>query len=156
MSFQIEKKTLPDIPVMYIHRDFTQENINQGGMFFGQAAGYVVAHGGTPAGAFMLYGEPVGDIMPVDCCIAVKGLLPESDMVKAKIVAGGEFLMAEMVHTGSYGKLHEAWMELMRRIDEQGYEGLSPMREIYLDEDMSTPEEQLTTLLLVPVVRKQP
>ncbi len=151
-SFKIITKKLDDIPVMYISKALTMENLNEIGPTFDELTTYIAQNGGEITGSFILYGESTEEIMNVGCCLSVKDLIEESSYIKAKIVPGGEFLAAQAIHKGSYEELPKTWKEFMIWIEGEGYtfDNL-PMREIYLNSPMEIPENELLTEILIPV-----
>ncbi len=152
MNFEIKTKKFEDINVMYIFQSLSMENIEEMGKAFEKAAAYVMQHGGEISGSFTLYGECTEEIMNMDCCIAVKKLLPESGEIKAKTVPGGEFTAACTVHKGSYSELGKTWEGLMEWISKEGYSfDNKPMREIYINMPMQVPENELLTEIIIPI-----
>jgi effector-binding domain-containing protein len=95
-------------------------------------------------------------LMNADCCIAVTSLLTESDDIKAKIIDGGEGLMARPVYKGPYSGISEIWTDFIIWIVGEGYSLVecSPFREIYLNSPLKVDESELLTELIVPVAKK--
>jgi effector-binding domain-containing protein len=156
MAYEVLTKQFEDIKVMYIPKTVSQQEFKNIRSSFDTVASHVLQNGGKSVGSFMLYHECNDEIMNVDCCIMVTTLLPESDDIKAKIIGGGEYLVACGVHKGAYSGISEAWNEFITWILSEGYSLVDgpPFWEIYLNSPMDVDEKDLLTQLIVPVAKQ--
>jgi effector-binding domain-containing protein len=155
MPYEVLSKQFEDIPVMYIPKTVSEREFKNIRSSFDTVVSHVLQNGGKSAGSFMLYHECTDEIMNVDCCIAVTSLLPESSDIKAKIINGGEWLVARAVHKGAYSGISEAWNDFITWIVGEGYSLVDgpPFWEIYLKSPMEVGESELLTELIVPVAK---
>jgi effector-binding domain-containing protein len=155
MPYEVLSKQFDDTPVMYIPKTVPAQEFKNIRTTFDAVASHVLQNGGKIAGSFMLYHECTDEIMNVDCCIAITSLLPESGDIKAKIVDGGEWLVARAVHKGAYSGISETWNDFITWIVSEGYALVDgpPFWEIYLNSPLEVVESELLTELIVPVAK---
>ena len=84
----------------------------------------------------------------VECCFAVKKLLPDSEDICGREVDGG--LMIGTVHKGSYDQLEQAYTAIMSWAKQNGYNLLPNMRDIYLNDPCMVEPEDLETKVVWP------
>jgi effector-binding domain-containing protein len=156
MPYEVLTKRFEDTPVMYVPKSVSAQEFLDIRSSFDAVASHVVQNGGKIASSFMLYHECTDEIMNVDCCIAVASLLPEGDDIKAKIVDGGEWLVARGIHKGAYSGISDAWTDFITWIVGEGYSLLDgpPFWEIYLNSPTDVSESELRTELIVPVAKE--
>jgi effector-binding domain-containing protein len=156
MPYEVLTKQFEDMPVMYIPKTVSEQEFKNIRASFDTVVFHVLQNGGKNDGSFMLYHECTDEIMNVDCCIAVTSLLPESDEIKAKIIDGGEWLVARAVYKGTYSGISETWTDFITWIVGEGYSLVDgpPFREIYLNSPLKVGESELLTELIVPVAKK--
>ncbi|KUK64377.1 MAG: Transcriptional regulator, MerR family [Desulfotomaculum sp. 46_80] len=77
---------------------------------------------------------------------------PVSDKSLANnILPAGE--AAAVMHVGPYNTLEKAYEALFEWVNKNGYKVVYPIREVYYNDPKNTPEDQLATEIILPVVR---
>jgi effector-binding domain-containing protein len=86
-------------------------------------------------------------------CEIIDRPIPDSGDIQTLTLPGGEF--ASYIHKGSYEGLHQAYITVMKWIDDQGLVICGPDREVY-HENMATTEnpQEFVTEILIPIKEK--
>ncbi len=157
MDYKVEKRTFPSYKIMSIRAvvPFSQISGAMGGMFeelctYCQKKGCQVA--GDPVALYHAEGASM-EALDIECCLPVAELVEEAGRVKGRALDGETNLMAQHTHKGPYEGLKKVYEDMMAWADGEGYKWLTdyPMREIYLNDPMTTKPEDYLTEIVWPV-----
>jgi AraC family transcriptional regulator len=87
-----------------------------------------------------------------EVCLPVSSETKGDKLVTVKTLTGAE--VASTIHTGAYNKVGATYEKLTKWVAEQGYFFNGPVREIYLNDPNTVPEESLKTEIQIPVGKK--
>lgn len=116
----------------------------------GEVAGEIVSAGGIPAGppTVLYYDE---EFNPDKADVEVAFPVNDPAMATRTIPAT---LAVTTVHVGPYDGLANAYMAVYGWANDNGYEAIVPMRDVYMNDPANTPPEKLVTEVIVPVRKK--
>ncbi|MGE5579461.1 MAG: MerR family transcriptional regulator [Bacillota bacterium] len=148
-SYEVVVREVPAMPVRSIRRTvsgFPQSIVDM----MGEVAGEIVSAGGVPAGPpTVLYYDEEFNPDKVDVEVA----FPVSDSAMATRTIPAT-LAVTTVHVGPYDGLAKAYMAVYGWANDNGYEAVVPMRDVYMNDPANTPLERLVTEVIVPVKKK--
>jgi effector-binding domain-containing protein len=151
MSFTCEYQELPAQPTLAVRVKTRVEELPQVfGEWYSAIIGYLDELGETPSGApFAVYYNLDMQDLEVGIGFPVARSLPgKGEIVPGEIPAGK---YAACLYTGPYSELGTAYDGLNQWVTEQGYTASGLAYEIYLDDPLKTPPQELKTQLLFPL-----
>jgi effector-binding domain-containing protein len=86
------------------------------------------------------------DHIDVELCLSVQELLPGDGRIEGRRIEGG--LMASTIHKGPHNSKEPAYLAIDRWIKDKDYLPQPLVREIYLNDPLSTPPEEYLTDIL--------
>ncbi len=102
-----------------------------------------------------LYHETEGqEGISVEAALPLASSLPSRGEVSVRLLEGVE-RMASVVHRGAFSNLSEAYHDLFRWVEENGYLAAGSPRELYLEFQPGGNPERFTTEIQLPVTRKR-
>jgi len=85
----------------------------------------------------------------LEVAIPVAGRIPARSDLKPNTLPGAK--MAKIVHKGPYEKVGETYTKLFEWMAQNGKQAKGPYREIYLNNPMEVPPEELLTEIHAPI-----
>ncbi|MFA4966292.1 MAG: GyrI-like domain-containing protein [Thermoleophilia bacterium] len=151
MEHRIETKEIPAQLALTVRKRVSLATIAQG---MGEAFGAILAHaqagGGQFAGPpFCLYPDPPGGEFGLLLCMPVAPGATAGEGIALEEVPGG--LVAATLHKGPYSALRESYGALEAWMAVNGKHPAGPPREVYLNDPMSVPENELLTEIDWPI-----
>lgn len=93
-----------------------------------------------------------GEAIHFDCTGAREVILCDPAAATNKLPA---VRIAGLTHVGPYDGLEDAYAAVFTWLNEHGYQGTFPTREISLNDPAVTPPEKLVTDILIPIGQNQ-
>ena len=121
------------------------------GESYGAIASYLGQLGETPTGApFAGYFNMDMQNLDVEIGFPVSKSFPGKGNIQSGRIMGGKF--GTCIHTGPYNAIESAYNALQHFIGESGFQASGVAYEFYLNDPNETPEAQLQTQILFPLV----
>jgi effector-binding domain-containing protein len=154
MPYDVAVKKVPAQPVVSWTTRTSLVGIGEGiGRGFGVLSGALAGAGVEPAGApFIVYHEVIDEQTEgnIEICIPVPpGTTGSHDEVVWKEIQGTT--VAWTTHHGPYDEISPAYHTITGWISGQGHQIVGPPREIYLNDPMTVPAEDLLTEVQFPI-----
>ncbi len=151
MNHPCEAKAMPAQPVVSIHACVPGERLPQVlGQAFEKLEEYLRFNSEAPAGPpFVAYYNMDMQALEIEIGFPTARPLPETEEIKSREIPAGMY--ASCLYTGPYAEIAPAYQELTAWIGQNGYEPTGAAIEYYLNEPMSTPPEELKTLIVFPL-----
>jgi effector-binding domain-containing protein len=148
-NYAVVLREVPAIPVRSQRKTISNFPQDLMGMF--QAVMTEIAQAGkAPAGPpFVLYFDEEFNPDKVDVEVAFPVADPE---IATRTLPAT--LAATTVHVGPYDKLERAYAAVYGWANENGYESVTPMRDIYTNDPENTAPDQLVTEVILPVKKR--
>lgn len=155
MSFICEIKDMRAQPVLSIRAKTSVQNLPQAlGEGYGKVMQYLMELGEQPAGApFTAYYNMDMNDLDVEMGFPVMKKLPGKNGISASEIPGG--LAATCLYTGPYPEMAPAYEALMKLVAEKGHEATGVAYETYLNDPTVTPPQELMTLIMFPLKKKE-
>lgn len=152
MSYTCGFVKQPAQPVLSIRTRTAVENLPQVlGAAYEKIIKYLSELGEFPCGApFAAYYNTDMQDLDLEIGFPVLQALPGKDEVKPGEIPAGK--QAVCLHIGSYSKVEPAYEALMEWVVEKGYTPTGVAYEFYLNDPSETPEEELKTRIVFPLV----
>jgi DNA-binding transcriptional MerR regulator len=145
-KYAVVLRELPEVLVRCQRKAIGDFPVGLGGMFEA-VYGEILQAGRAPAGPpFVLYYDEEFNPERVDVEVA----FPVSDPAIATRTIPATSA-ATTVHVGPYDKLADAYAAVYGWANDNGYESVLPMRDVYTNDPENTPPDQLVTEVILPV-----
>lgn len=151
MAYKCEVKEQPAQPTISIRRRTAVQALPQVfGEVYGAIGQYLAELGEQPAGApFAAYYNMDMQDLDIEIGFPVSKKLPDRGEIKAGEIPQGE--VATCLHIGPYSDIAQAYTALSSWVAENGYEATGVAYEMYLNDPLQTPPQELRTLILYPL-----
>jgi AraC family transcriptional regulator len=148
-EYEILTKTVDKMSVVYVEHVGPYEQV---GMIFGQLVAYATEKGLAPNLVGLYYDDPA--TVPAEslrCEVGIQveeGFVPDSGYMVKDIPA---HKVVYAIMKGPYDKIALEYPNVMKWMEEKGYEMTGPIIEIYLEGGPDVPPEQLVTEVRFPI-----
>ena len=152
MQYKIELQEQPAQPVLSVRARAAVGDLPQ---VLGNAYGAIMLYLGElgihPSGApFVAYYNMDMQNLDIEIGFPVPGICPGKNEIKASEIPAGK--QVSCIHKGPYSQIEPAYNALMQWIGENGYTATGTAYEFYLNEPGKTPESDLLTRIVFPLV----
>ena len=152
MDYKIELLEQSAQPVLSIRTRTTVGNLPQ---VLGNAYGAIMLYLGElnehPSGApFVAYYNMDMQNLDLEIGFPVSGILPGKNEIKPNEIPAGK--QVSCLHKGPYHQIEPAYHALMQWVAENGYTATGTAYEFYLNEPGKTPESELLTKIVFPLI----
>lgn len=159
MTYTISAKEIAEQPILCVRRDVTRDQFSADiPQDIGAVAGELQRLGVRPLGApvvvyvSMESSEDGDDRFTIETGAPVAGLVAASAGFTNSATPGG--LVAATLHTGPYEGISDAYVELAKWVQENGYEGAGPAFDVYITDPQEVPDpKDYQTEIVWPVRR---
>jgi effector-binding domain-containing protein len=120
------------------------------GESYKKIADYLCSLGEQPMGVpYTAYYNMDMQDLDVEMGFPVSKALPESEEIKAREIEAQQ--VASTMYKGPYGKMEPTYVELLKWIEEKGYQLTGVSYEYYHNSPDEVPESELLTEIVLPV-----
>jgi effector-binding domain-containing protein len=151
MAYPCELKEQPVQPALSVHTRTPVQNLP---LVLGMAFGAIMQHLGSlkenPTGApFVAYYNMDMQDLDIEIGFPVARSLSGNGQVQPGQIPAGKY--ASCLYTGPYADCNPAYEALSAWIRKNGYEATGTAYEFYLNDPQTTPQQNLQTLISLPV-----